>query len=75
MARRQPLLPTSHGKPHVDDRRVTSGIILLNRNGLGWRDTPKAQRMSSGSQRAICGKAMTSDSATTWRPTKGSEER
>lgn len=32
---------TSHGKPGVDDRRVLSGIIFINRNGLRWRDAPK----------------------------------
>ena len=25
----------------VDDRRVLSGIIFINRNGLRWRDAPK----------------------------------
>ena len=30
--------PKSHGKPRVDDRRVLSGIIFINRNGLRWRD-------------------------------------
>ena len=30
-----------HGKPRVDDRRVLSGIIFINRNGLRWRDAPK----------------------------------
>jgi transposase len=25
----------------VDDRRVLSGIIFVNRNGLRWRDAPK----------------------------------
>jgi len=28
------------GKPRVDDRRVLSGIIFFNRNGLRWRDAP-----------------------------------
>jgi transposase len=28
------------GKPRVDDRRVLSGIIFINRNGLRWRDAP-----------------------------------
>lgn len=32
--------PESHGKPRVDDRRVPSGIIFVNRNGLRWRDAP-----------------------------------
>lgn len=41
MARLEPYFPKSHGKPRVDDRRVLSGIIFVNRNGLRWRDTPK----------------------------------
>ena len=31
----------SHGKARVDDRRVLSGIIFINRNGLRWCDAPK----------------------------------
>jgi DNA replication protein DnaC len=38
MTRFQPLLPKIHGKPHVDDRRVLSGAIFFNRNGLRWRE-------------------------------------
>jgi len=41
MARLQPFFPNSHGKPRVDDRRVLSGIIFINRNGLRWRDAPR----------------------------------
>ena len=41
MARLQPFFPRSHGKPRVDDRRVLSGIIFVNRNGLRWRDAPR----------------------------------
>ena len=41
MARLQPFFPKSHGKPRVDDRRVLSGIIFINRNGLRWCDAPK----------------------------------
>ena len=40
MARLAPFFPRSHGKPRVDDRRVLSGIIFINRNGLRWRDAP-----------------------------------
>jgi transposase len=40
MARLQPFFPESHGKPHVDNRRVLSGIIFINRNGLRWCDAP-----------------------------------
>ncbi len=41
MAKRSPFFSKSHGKPRVDDRRVLSRIILINRNGLRWRDAPK----------------------------------
>ncbi len=40
MARLEPFVPKSHGRPRVDDRRVLSGIIFVNRNGLRWRDAP-----------------------------------
>jgi transposase len=42
MARLRPFFPKSHGKPRVDDRRVLSGIVFVNRNGLRWRDAPSA---------------------------------
>jgi transposase len=41
MARIEPYLPKSHGRPRVDDRRGLSGIIFINRNGLRWYDAPK----------------------------------
>jgi transposase len=48
MARLQPYFPKSHGKPRGDDRRVLSGIVFVNRNGLWatgyglrWCDAPK----------------------------------
>src|SRR3546814_17834206 len=41
MARLQPYFPKSHGRARVDDRRVLSGIIFVNRNGLRWRDAPR----------------------------------
>jgi Transposase and inactivated derivatives len=41
MARLQPYFPKSHGRKRVDDRRVLSGIIIVNRNGLRWRDAPR----------------------------------
>ena len=41
MARLEPFFPKSHGVPRVDDRRVLSGIIFINRNGLRWSDAPK----------------------------------
>ena len=38
MAPLRPYLPKSHGRTRFDDRRVLSGIIFINRNGLRWRD-------------------------------------
>ena len=32
--------PRSRGKARVDDRRVLSGILHVQRNGLRWRDAP-----------------------------------
>ena len=40
MARLKPFFRKSHGKPRVDDRRVFSGMIFINRNGLRWCDAP-----------------------------------
>ncbi len=40
LARIKPYFPLSHGVPRVDDRKVTSGIIHVIRNGLRWRDAP-----------------------------------
>jgi transposase len=28
------------GSENIDDRRIISGIILVIRNGLRWRDAP-----------------------------------
>jgi transposase len=40
--RLEPFFPRSRGRARVDDRRVLSGIIFVNRNGLRWRDAPAA---------------------------------
>ena len=42
MRRIEPYFPLSHGVPRVDDRKVISGIVFVIRNGLRWRDAPKA---------------------------------
>ena len=42
MERLQPFFPKSRGKARVDDLKVLSGIIFINRNGLRWRDAPAA---------------------------------
>jgi hypothetical protein len=41
LARLSPYFPKNHGKPRVDDRRVLSGIIFVNQNGLRRRDAPR----------------------------------
>ena len=38
----KPYFPLSHGRPRVDDRRVISGILYVIKNGLRWKDAPKA---------------------------------
>ena len=40
MVRLRPFFPKSRGRPRVDDRRVLSGIIFINRNGVRWCDAP-----------------------------------
>lgn len=40
MTRLQPFFPKRHGRPRVDDERVLSGIIFINRNGLRGCDAP-----------------------------------
>jgi transposase len=35
-----PYLPLPHGIPWIDDRRIISGVILVARNALRWRDAP-----------------------------------
>jgi putative transposase len=42
MRRIEPYFPLSHGVARVDDRRVISGIVFVIRNGLRWRDAPRA---------------------------------
>jgi len=42
MRKIKPYFPLSHGVARVDDRRVVSGIIFVLKNGLRWRDAPKA---------------------------------
>ena len=42
MERIRPFFPKSRGRARVDDRRVLSGIIYIQRNGLMWRDAPDA---------------------------------
>ena len=40
--RLRPFFPKSRGRPRVDDRRVLSGLIFIQRNGLMWKHAPAA---------------------------------
>lgn len=40
MLRFIPYFPKSRGKARVGDKRVLSGAIFINRNGLRWCDAP-----------------------------------
>ncbi len=44
MERLRPFFPKSHGKPRVDDRRVLSGIVFVDRMGRRWCDAPSRIR-------------------------------
>ncbi|NOE26932.1 transposase [Ruegeria sp. HKCCD6157] len=44
VARLAPFLAESLGTPRVDDKRVLSGIISINRNCSRWRDVPEKYR-------------------------------
>jgi transposase len=51
-ARLRPYFPKSHGVPRVDDRRVLSGIIFINRNGVHdvsgrWPDETSSGRIKA----------------------------
>ena len=47
-ARLRPYFPKSHGVPRVDDRRVLSGIIFINRNGVHYVSGRWPDETSSG---------------------------
>ena len=38
LLRLKPYFPKPRGKPRVDDRKVLSGIIYIQRNGLMWSE-------------------------------------
>ena len=38
----KPLFPKPRSLPRVNDRRVISGIVYVIRNGLQWKDAPRA---------------------------------
>lgn len=69
MERLRPFVPKRRGRPRDDGRRVLSGIIFINRNGLRWRD---------GEDRAATGSALTKYSTTDdvggagWASSRGS---
>ena len=40
MERLRPWFPKNRGRARVDDQRVLSGILFINRNALRWYDAP-----------------------------------
>lgn len=42
MSRFKPFFPKSRGRARVDNRRVLSGIVFVDRNSLRWGDAPAA---------------------------------
>ena len=42
MGRIERYFPLSHGIARVDDRRIVSAIVFVIKNGLRWRDAPRA---------------------------------
>jgi transposase len=40
VGRLRPFFPKSQGRPRVDDYRVLTGKIHIQRNGLMWKHTP-----------------------------------
>ena len=68
MERLKPFLPKSHGKPRVDDRRVLSGIIFINRNGLRWCDAAKEYGPAKTCTTAGSAGATTGSSPGSWGP-------
>jgi hypothetical protein len=55
MVRLRPFFPKSRGKPRVDDRRVLSGIIFINRNGVRRWDAPADYGPENGSAKVCHG--------------------
>lgn len=51
MRRIKPYFPMSPGVPLVDDRWITSGIMIVIKNGLRWRDAPG----DYGAHQTLCG--------------------
>jgi transposase len=69
-----PYLPRSRGKARVDDRRVLSGIIHVQRNGLRWCDAPAVDgphKRSTTATSAGPATACSSASSTHWRRPPG----
>ncbi|MFT3690220.1 MAG: transposase [Paenirhodobacter sp.] len=53
MERLRPFFPKSRGRSRIDDRRVLSGIIFIQRNGLMWSEAANAIGSSARAERAL----------------------
>ncbi len=63
MARLEPYFPKSHGKPRVDDRRVLSGIVFVNRTACAGVMRPALTVRTSLSRASSRGRCTTGGSA------------
>jgi transposase len=41
LVRLEPFFPKSNDMPRINDRRVSSGIVFINRTGFRWSDAPR----------------------------------
>jgi hypothetical protein len=57
MDRLRPYFPKSRGRARVDDRRVLSGIIFINRNGVNDGSGRGPEETSSGRFKTLTGGA------------------
>lgn len=53
MARPEPFFRKSYDKPRFDDRRVLSGIIFINRNGITARNPAHPYHVGKAWDRTI----------------------
>jgi transposase len=70
MARISPHLPLSHGVPRVDDRRVVSGIVYVNRKAFNGRMRPRPTGRTRRSTTASSGGAGWAFSIASSRPSR-----
>jgi transposase len=53
MVRLKPYFLKSQGKPRIDERRVSSGVIFIQRNGLRWYEAAHLPRTQTTRSRGL----------------------